>query len=417
MRSNLLCAALVLACVPALSAQDSTTILKGTSLTIKGSAGVDDLTIEGVVGLTDGEAPTPVDVLVTPNNGSTLNGATDPVTFPGVLKLKIVLSAGSDVLHVTDFDFASNPVTLNAGPGDDQVFLTNTITGAFKFIGSSGNDTFNLSGSHLGSTKVTGSSGVLTMPAVSTYFHDLKLTSGPEIDVLNWNDVTVDFNFKLNTGGGSDLVTFTDGTVGAETTLKLGGGNDEFTDDAGDYGEFVTMIAGGGDDDVVFEDSLIGNALNVKLNGGLNKLTFRAQDDDVIVGNSTTITGGGQLDTVKMEAFVPPRFILIGNDLIVALKSGANELQLTGDVETGNDLRYTGGGLDDVVDMDGTSVGNDCNLVLSNGFNDAILNDCSVGNDLRITAGSGDDTVQLTGTTTVGGLTLISLGGGNNIEP
>src|SRR5262249_51865339 len=158
----------------------------------------------------------------------------------------------------------------------------------------------------------------------------LTLTSGPDIDVLNWNDVTIDFHFKLNVGGGSDVMTFTGGTVGNESTLKFGGGNDEFTDDGGQYGEFVTGVAGGGDEEGGFEGSLIGKALNVKVGGGQNKLTLRAQDDDVTVGNSATITGGGQLDTVKLQALLPPRFVLIGNDLVVALKSGANELQLDG---------------------------------------------------------------------------------------
>ena len=419
MGSKLCCTLLVLtALAPALAAQnDATATLKGTTLTIKGSAGVDDLTLSNPVGIADGDAPVPVDIVVTPGKGSTLNGSTDPAPFSGVLKLKLLLGDGSDVLDMQDFDFSLNPVTLNAGPGDDHVTLTNTTTGDFKFIGSSGNDTFELTGSHLEFTKVTGASGVLTMPATSTYFKQLQLVSGPETDVLNWTGVTVDFHFKLNVGAGNDVMNFSNIIVGNQTTLKFGPGNDHFADDAGTYGEFVNVVASSGDDEVVFEDSLVGNALNVKLGSGQNELTLRGQDEQMTVGNSATFTGGSALDTVSLVATL--HAVIFGNNLIVALKAGANELESIGDVSTGDDLRYTGGGLDDVVDLNQFDVGSDANIVLKGGTNDVILTDCEVGNDLRITAGSGDDTVQFLGTTaeSIGGNILINLGSGNDISP
>ncbi len=404
------------ALAPALGAQNVTTVLKGTALSLKGGAGIDDLTISTDPGLADGEIG-PVDVLVTPGKGTTLNGSPDPVTFPGVQSLKVSLGAGSDVLALTDLAFGLNPVTLNAGPGDDEVSVINTTTGPFKFIGASGNDTFELQGSSLEQTKVIGSSGVLSMTVTSTDFRDLNLKSGPEIDVLNWNGAAVDFAFKLNTGGGNDLVTLASGAYGTQSTLKLGPGNDHFMDDDGAYGDFVSVIASAGDDEVVFEDTSIGNALNVKLGSGLNDLTLRAKENHFTVGNSVTITGGSAFDTVTFQD--QGGFLLLGEDLVVALKAGANELQANGDLSLGNDLLYTGGGLDDVVDLNGTQVGFDANLVLKGGFNDVILADCSVGDDLRITAGSGDDDVQFLGTTaaSIGGNVLISLGGGNNTSP
>jgi len=416
MKSNLLRVFFVAAFAPALAAQDVTTVLKGTTLTIKGSVGIDDLSITEAMALGSGDGLPQADVLVTPNNGTTLDGSTDPATFSGVLKLKVNLGNGSDVLDVTDLDFAENQVTLNAGPGDDQVTMTNVTTGIFKFVGSAGNDTFDLASCHLGTTKVTGASGILTMPATSTYFHDLTLKGGPEGDVVNWTDVTVDFIFKPNFSGGNDLVTFTDSTVGTTVTIKLGGGNDHFTDDGGNYGEFVSLVAGAGDDEIVFEDSTIGNDLNAKLGAGLNQLTLVAQDESMVVGNFGIIKGGALLDAIELRALSGFN-VQIGNDLIVALKSGANDFEMTGDVGVGNDFFYTGGKLDDVIDMDAAEVGNDANLTLAAGFNAAILNDCLIGNDLRITAGDGDDIVELNGDMTIGGNTLISLGGGNNTQP
>jgi hypothetical protein len=145
-----------------------------------------------------------------------------------------------------------------------------------------------LTGSHLESTKVSGSSGVLTMPVVSTYMHDLKLTAGPEIDVLDWSNAVVDFSAKLNVSSGNDHIDWTDVIVGNDVTLKLGPGNDDFADDAGTFGNFVS-----------FEDSLIGNDLNLKLGSGQNQVELVGQDEDFSVGNSCTITGGGAIDTVS----------------------------------------------------------------------------------------------------------------------
>jgi hypothetical protein len=417
MRCKLSCLLLVLAAAPALRAQDTIAILKGTSLTLKGSVGVDDITIGNAVAVVDGDTPTPVDVLVTPNNGATLNGSTDPVTFQNVLKLKILLGNGSDVLHFTDFDFASNPVTLNAGPGDDQVILANTTTGSFKFNASSGNDTFDLTNTHLGSSKIIGGTGLFTMPADNAYFHDLKLTTGPEGDLLTWTNLTtVDFFLKLNTGAGNDHFSSSNCILaGNDAAINLSAGNDVFSDDAGTVGNFLSIVGGSGDDHVTLEDTTVGNDFNLKLNSGENQVDLQSQDETMVVGNSCTITGGGTSDTVRVHAFA--HSVIFGNNLTLALKAGVNELDATGDWEAGDDLLYTGGGGDDVVDLHDGTIGGNANVVLKGGFNDVILTDVDVGLDLRITAGNGDDTVQLLGATTVGGNTLIHLGGGNNTQP
>jgi hypothetical protein len=417
MDSNVLSIVVVASLAPSLAAQDVTTVLKGTTLTIKGSAGVDDLSITAAGTLVEGAGPAPVDILVTPGKGTSLDGSTDPATFPGVLQLKINLGNGADLLDVTDLDFGENPLTLNAGPGNDQVTLDNVTAGAFKFIGAAGDDTLDLASCTFGASKVIGASGILSMPATSTYFHDLTLKGGPVTDMVTWTDVTVDFNFKPNVAGGNDVVTLVGCTVGSTVTFLLGGGNDHFTNDDCGYGEYVNVVAGAGDDEVVLEDSLIGNDLNAKLGAGLNQLTLLAEDGSMIVGNYAVISGGALLDALEMRALAGFGSVIIGNDLIVALKSGANDLELVGNVDVGNDFFYTGGKLDDLIDMNEAQVGNDCTLTLAAGFNAAILTDCLIGNDLRITAGDGDDIVQLNGDMTIGGNTLISLGGGNNQGP
>jgi hypothetical protein len=403
------------ALAPALAAQnDVASVLKGTTLILKGSAGADVLTLSTPTGLADGDGPSPVTVQVTPGLGTTLNGSADAVEFPGVLSLKVNLGPGSDVMSLDALEFGLNPVSVNAGPGDDQLTVSGTTTGPFKFIGSSGNDSFEVEESHLDVTKVSGASGALSMPCTSTYFKELTIKSGPEIDVFNWNDVTVDFRLKLNSGGGSDLLAFTDCIVGSETTLKFGPGNDHFTDDGSLFNE-LGLDGGSGDDELTLEDSTLGTTMNVKLGPGLNQLSFISQDTSMVVGNTCTVKGGPQLDTFELRSILAGG-VIIGNDLLVALKAGANELEMTGDVTVGNDLVYTGGGVDDQIDLNGAQLSNDANLVLAGGFNSAFLADCLIGNDLRITAGNGDDTVQLTDTE-VGGNQIISLGGGNNTQP
>jgi hypothetical protein len=230
--------------------------------------------------------------------------------------------------------------------------------------------------------------------------------------------VTVDFELKIKLFAESDTIALAGITVGTVTSIKLSSGNNVFTDAGGLYGEFVSLVGGSGNDTFTYSDSTIGNTLNVKLGAGINQLGLVADQESTNVGNDALIKGGPGVDTVQLDdGFKPGGFVQIGNQLVVSLKGGANELDTTGDIGVGEDLRYSGGGQDDVVSLDGTDIGLDANLVLGGGTNDAILNDTLVGADLRITAGSGDDTVQLTGTTFIGGLQLIHLGGGFNQGP
>ena len=402
---------------PALSAQaDSVVKLKGTTLVITGSGSADDLTLTSA--FTDAADGGAAEIVVTPNKGSTVNGSTDPASFPGVLKVKASLGDGDDLLTFGDYFAPDVAVTVHGGNGEDHVVVTGATTGTFKFLGDAGNDTFEADGGHCEATKVVSGSGNLSMPCASTYFHDLTVVGSTGIDTLTWNAILVDFVLKVRLSGGSDVVSATGGTVGTVTTWNLGSGDDNFLDDMGLYGELVNMVSGSGNDIVEFRDTTIGNALNVNLGGGINELDLVAQDGQLVVGNDATIKGGSSLDTVMLRQGIgPSNIVQIGNGLVVKLASGENELDAMGDVGIGNDLRYAGGGKDDVVDLDGTDIGNDCRIDLASGTNDVFLNDCSVGNDLRITAGSGDDSVSLTGTTSVGDKTIIHLGGGNNSGP
>jgi hypothetical protein len=61
----------------------------------------------------------------------------------------------------------------------------------------------------------------------------------------------------------------------------------------------------------------------------------------------------------------------------------------------GTDLKYSGGGDDDHVSLDGVGIGEDFTATLAGGNNDVTLNDC-IGTNVKITAGSGDDTVAFT---------------------
>jgi len=357
-------------------------------------------------------------VRVTPGKGSTLNGLGDPIDFPGVLKLKISLGEGADVLAFDSFVFGGS-VSVNCGGGADTFTASTCTVGPFTFNGGGGDDEFSASvNADFGDSVIKGGQGALTMSLDDAFFSSLKLNGGEGLDQLDFSNSTIDFAFTLKLGADSDTVAFDLVTIGSSSTLNLGAGNDVFTDLSGFYGEFVNFAAGEGNDTLEFNQSVFGNALSMKLSGGVNQVTLTGTDSQVNVGNDLVIKGGPDTDTIELrEGPVPAAIVVIGNNCLVALKGGANEFEATGDVGIGDDFSYSGGGQDDVVQLSETSVGLDANIALANGTNDVILTDCLIGLDLRITAGKGDDTVQMNGTNTVGGLTLIHLSGGNNTQP
>lgn len=403
---------------PTLSAQDVVATQKGSTLILKGSGGADAFTLSNDPLFAEGEgAVDPANVRLTPGKGSTVNGSTEPADFPGVLKLKISLGDGADVLAFSTFVFDGS-ISVKCGGGADVFTATDSVVGPFKFGGDAGNDEFNVTNADFGASLVKGGPGALTMTLNDGFFSTLKLSGGEGLDELIWNNTTVDFTLKLNLGADSDTTAFNGVTLGSSSTLNFGAGNDVFEDFAGNYGEFLNLLAGPGNDTITFDQSTIGNALSVTLAGGLNQLTLTGTDAATNVGNDLVVKGGPDTDTVELrEGPVPAAFVQIGNNCLVALKGGANEFEATGDVGFGEDFNYAGGGLDDVVQLNETSVGLDANIALANGTNDVILTDCLVGLDLRITAGKGDDTVQMNGTNIIGGLTLIKLSGGNNTQP
>jgi len=74
------------------------------------------------------------------------------------------------------------------------------------------------------------------------------------------------------------------------------------------------------------------------------------------------------------------------------------------------------GGADLAKVLNGTSIGDECSLLLGEGANTAIVTSSSVGADLVIKTGKGDDHATVNGNT-VAGQIKIDLGSGNNIGP
>jgi len=99
------------------------------------------------------------------------------------------------------------------------------------------------------------------------------------------------------------------------------------------------------------------------------------------------------------------------------VSGGANTITQLGVLQIGTDLLVGGGTGDDIVALDGATIGDDLQAKLLAGNNQLTLDDTHVIGDLKVVAGSGDDTVALTGTTVVDGTQSINLGTGNDTQP
>ena len=353
------------ALVPSLAAQnDSIAILKGETLVIEGSAGIDELYLRIADRAVDGDDPA-VSVEIEPGTGSTVNGSVEPAVFDGVRKLRVSLGDGADYLYFDAFEFGKNPMLLDLGAGDDEVVVGETKAGAIKVIAGAGNDTVRFPFCNVGATRVSDSSGALYMLAAFGTFEQLKVTSGPESDEVWFENIEVALHLALDTGDGDDQIDIPYCSVAGKAVFKLGPGNNRFTSTGALLGKSAVIMASDGDDEVDLGHWNVGTSLSARLGAGQNTFSLVTEPDPASIGD---------------------------------------------------DLRYTGGGEDDIVDIHAYPIGHDARIVLKGGANAVTLTDCSIGKDLRVSAGAGDDSVQLPGTT-IGGKQLIQLDGGNNTEP
>jgi hypothetical protein len=178
--------AAALVAAPAARAGDVSATLVKQTLTLKGDDAGADLTLSPPVVLSRGGGGG-TQVLVTPNGGTTLNGAATALTFDGVENLKITLGDGSNVLLFDQLLLDGN-LALKGGSGADSV----------TFMGSGFTDSAKLS---------TGEGvGSVTLAAGSSFDDTLSLKAGSGADTLVFEGGVGD-SVKINLGAGANSFT------------------------------------------------------------------------------------------------------------------------------------------------------------------------------------------------------------------
>ena len=417
---TLLAGGLLLAAAAPLAAQDVTVTLKGTKLSVKGGLLAEEISIS-TSAITDGEGggPTTDPVVVTPAKGTTLNGAPDALTFDAVKTLVIDMDEEADLVHFVDFTFGG-AITLHAGTGNDVVdYVGCVLGGTQKLFGDDDDDTFTLGTSTItGKLTLNGGDGNLTMTATDTNLVDTTVTGGTGDNAVTWTTVAVKGKVRLKLKQGNDTVVFTGVDIGLKTDVNLSKGDNSFTATGCSLNDQLKLVGANDADTVSFEDSSIGLALKATLGGGANSFALNSVAAAMQVGEQLIVKGGPDADTVTFAAGETKGLVVqVGEFAKVSLSGGGNTVTSTGVLQVGTDFKYSGGGDDDSVSLDGAGIGEDFTASLAAGNNNVTLNDTIVGNNLKITAGSGDDTVAFTGTTSITGKQTIKLGGGDNTQP
>ncbi|HEX5011049.1 MAG TPA: hypothetical protein VFY71_11675 [Planctomycetota bacterium] len=410
---------LLVAAVP-LAAQDVDVMPMGSTLMLTGSDLAVEFTISNNPLGDDGNGPPTGDaVTVTPAKGTTLNGSPDAQSFEAIKKLTIKLGEESDLLHFVDFSFAGT-IKLKAGAGDDAIDFSNcSVEGKEKLSGDDGDDSFTFTNCFDGKISILSNDGKLTVNITDSNFFLTSITGGTDDDTVTFDNVSVDTSSRFVLKQGNDSVQLTGVSVNTDTHVTLSTGDNQFTSTGSSFGEQFKLVGGNGADTFSFQDSQIGEALKVTMGPGVNSLALNSVASPMQVGEQLIVKGGPNPDTVTFaDGADPGTVIQVGEFLRVSLSGDVNALTTTGLLQVGEDLKYTGGSGNDLVSLDGTSIGEDATFSLAAGNNDIALNDCG-GDDLKITAGGGDDTVALTGTTptTFTGKQTIKLGGGDNQGP
>lgn len=319
------------------------------SVTVSGSAGVDDLALTEGVDFTMGGANQAIRVTGTVNGGTIMESA----AVWNVTTLVIETLGGNDTVTIASAANAHGitDIDIELGANNDELVVAGdfAVAGTVSVDGGSGNDT--LTGLDAASTWTVDATSTYVSGANTLEFDGLEtLSGGSDVDdfVLN-----TDSTLALQGNAGDDSFAFADGVSagsvsgGADTdtldysayttgvTVNLAAGT------ASNLTSFVTgiesILGGSGDDSLtgsVGDDTLNGGAGNDTLSGGLgNDSLIGGADTDRVVesvsGTSTLTdalltgkTGGGtdDLDSIEEASLTGGN----GNDTISAAAFGGN---------------------------------------------------------------------------------------------
>jgi large repetitive protein len=247
--------------------------VSGSTLTVKGDTGADNLTFTG--GLLG-------EVVVTDGQGNEIDA------FADIDRIEIDLRGGGDLLTLADLALDGGFVGVKLGADGDDVFVTGLIDADLILDGEGDADLFDLSGGATitGDLEIYGglrNDDILLTGVVVN--GDLLVDGQAGDEELNFDGLAVDGRTRIDLGVGDDSAVGSGAAFIGDVELIAGLGTDDVFNDANVYDGDLTVSLGGGEDD--YEE--LGSTVNgdYHVNGG-------AGDDDfddtgtVVVGSRTT---------------------------------------------------------------------------------------------------------------------------------
>lgn len=386
----------LLAVVAPARAGDVTAQVKGGVLAITGDDGGTDVTLD-IAGLSTGE------LRITPNAGTTLDGAPTPATFSGITKgVKVkfgdgddrIFFAGTNVLgktsiatgkgadHVRAEDVIfQGPVKLDVGSGDNRVELCGFDARSDVAIkagnGSGGTALIAADCGGNPSSTLDGSAFAVTSAGI---LGDFTVKTAKGNDVTAFNNVAIQGALKLSYGAGVAALAFCAGTVNGPLSYKASPG-------------IGAVNVGANCTTANYQGQGSGNSVllltEVALGGPVTQKGGKADDVGVFVG--VTSPAGVKSDLGDGANFFGAIVSTFAGDIVAKAKKGADQF---------------------VLDQNAVVQG-DVKVAYGDGANTVTVGAATIGGDLTVKTGKNDDVIT-TGGATVGGVRTIDPGKGSD---
>ncbi len=400
--SQLLGVVAVATLATAARAGDVSVVVKHGDLVLQGHDGAIDASIDQS-GLAAGE------FRITPNSGTTVNGAGSAQIVTGVTRdMRVSLPNKTSYLGANAVDVPRD-LRVKIGKHNSASFsFTGFIVGRDVRVVNDGALELLLWESDVAG-RVTWKGGAGFDDPDFRGLHvagPMKISLGAGMSVFRFLDLSqADQSLEVDAGSGEDQFLLGTSTIAKDLEIDAGGGTNEFMVDGIVAMRDVRFSGGGGPDTATLTSIDAGRDLRVTLGGGNNSAILT----DCSLDRTLSYSGGNGVDMAHFEN------VLGADDTRIALGSGGNILSSTMNF-TMRRLTVTAGGGLDTLALQNVTCETDFSALLGGGDNQMTLTTAFVGGDLLVKAGAGNDTVTAT-SLTVMGASKYRLGGGMNAHP
>ena len=308
--------ALVLLAGAAAHAGDVTASVKGQILTLKGDNGGADLLLAPPVPLSRG-ASAGITVQVTPQGGTTLDGAAVAEDFDGIVDVKMTLGDGANTVLFQNLSF-DGKLTFKSGDGADTLTIQDTGFDDDVNIktGNGAEHPRHLRGER-GRGRPHGEVRLRRRhrDPLGPRRRQRRRSPSARVPTRSPPAAAVGDDFSYKGGEGAETLTLS-GAVGGQAQLKLSNGANTVTlADATPIGEALKIKGGTGNDTISLGNLPIGEDANLNLSAGDNTVSLT----DTTIGENLIVKGKSGNDTVTFTGTVT-----IGEESKFSLDGGTN---------------------------------------------------------------------------------------------